>query len=668
MTKVDYRQNLYANFLVDGDKSITIRAILLASIASGKSKITNALIAEDTLSAIECGRALGATIIVNGNEILITGAKKIANNITFDCGNSATLARLLIGLLSGAGVHACITGDESLCLRPMGRVCEPLRLRGANLIDTNGCLPVNILPAKLCEYDYKMAVDSAQVKSALILSGVTAGVKTVIQERNETRDHTEKILPLFGASVITNDNLITVNSAGLTGCDIAVPNDPSSAAYYLALGLLLGEVTVKGVLLSVARDGFFNKLKSAGANLVYESESKVDFGSVANITAYKSKLNYFEVQANEIAKLVDEIPLLCAVALLNNGCKIYGAGELKIKESDRLVSTLALIEKAGGKAEINGEDLTVYPISLGQDFDYESSDHRMEMTAFVLMTAIKGGRLKRKSAQISFPNFYKNYYETSLGLIGRDLTKSLSGQIHKYILDALGVENFSYECLSLAEEDFDDFFKKCPYKAVNATIPYKKRLLGSARLRSFTSETCYSANYFTEGVCYTTDGDGLVLALEYAGIDLANKSVLIYGAGGAGRSIALAFSESGATVYLDNRTRVKAVEFCEDRDFVSLYNGDKFDIFVNATAVSNNLFFDEESGRKLEYIVDINYAKESKIIEFAKNNGVNYCDGSAMLFFQAYLCDLILTKEKTNKQFAFKLYDGYRKKYENRSN
>ena len=667
MISVEARQNLYAEFCVNGDKSLTVRALLLGAIAKGKTKIVNPLIAKDTLATIECVKKLGATVFISGNEILITGAKKVNDNVTFDCENSATLARLLIGLLSGLKVNATIIGDSSLSARPMKRVCDPLKLRGACVNDTNGCLPVYIKPATLKDCVYEMEVDSAQVKSAIILSGVTAGVNTVIIEKNATRDHTEKILPLFGIKVRQNKNKIQVDAGNLNGAKIVIPRDPSSSAYYFAMGLLLGEVTVKGVLLSTARDGFFEKLKCAGAKIEYANQKKSPFGKVADITAYKSAIEYFEVSTNELPTMIDEIPLICAIATLNKGCKIIGAKELRFKESDRLNSTRELLQLAGGKCEICDNDLLVYPLQKGSFFEYSSEDHRMEMTAFVLMSAIKGGSLKQKSAEISFPDFYKNYYKLPLGLIGKNLSKSLSGKIHKFILSALGVENFSYEQLSLPENKLNGFFKKCSYKAFNGTIPYKKDLFLYAKELSADAKKAQSVNYLLNGKGYTTDGKGLVTACFYFGEEIKGRKVLVYGMGGAGRSIALAFLKAGATVFVDNRTKQKAIDFCAINKGAVLYDNQNCDILINATSVVDNLVFTESQILNAKFVIDINYGNDSAILYFAKQNGIKCYDGKAMLFFQAYYSDLLLAGKKENKKQAINLYNAYGKKYEDRS-
>ena len=673
MISVLNKQTLHANLQVSGDKSVTIRAILLGAIASGVTVIKNALISEDTLTAIDCAKKMGATIKRKGNKITITGVEKINQGQIYNCKNSGTLARLIIGILSGAKVNAIVIGDKSLSKRPMARVCEPLKNRGANIEYNGKTLPVLIKPANLSEFIYQMPVDSAQVKSAILLSGLTSGKKTIVIEKNLTRDHTEKMIDFMGGKVSIDNKEITLESnvngelnGGLKGRELNVPCDPSSAAFYLSLGLLLGEVTVKNVLITALRAGFYKKLQAEGAIIKYTNLRQTYLGEVADITACKSKINYFEVKPFEIASLIDELPVLCVLASFNKGCKICEAGELRNKESDRISEICSLINHAGGKVSVEKETIIVSGNLNAKNFTFETSDHRMAMSAFVLMTAGKGGILKKeKIANISFPNFYKNYNCLHLGLVGENLSRSLSGDMHKYILTQLGVENFTYEKRSLLASEFDDFIKKCPYKAFNATIPYKERVFLACKKQSERAIKCYSSNYILNKTAYTTDGEGLLLALKKDKINVKNKKVLVYGCGGAGRSVALSLLTEGAEVFVANRTLSKAQEFCARVNGVKLFNGENCDILINATSVISEILFDKKLLNNAKCIIDINYAKDTALENYCRENSKKFFNGKAMLFFQALLSDcLLINKTITNKK-AFELYDKYLVKYEN---
>ena len=666
MIEVFKKQNLYGNLNVDGDKSITIRAIILGALAKGKTVVINPLICADTIATIDCVKRLGAIVIQTLNRIEIIGASNIISACELDCKNSGTLARFLIGALAGAGVEAKIVGDGSLSNRPMDRVCNPLIERGAKITSNNGKLPVYIYPATLKNFEYQMPIDSAQVKSAILLSGITSGKKTVVVENNFTRDHTEKMIAHFGGDITIDDRVITLNTSELKATKIQVPCDPSSSAFYLTLGLGLGEITVQNVLLAKGRNGFFDTVQKAGGKLVYTNKSTFGIFETCDITAFKSQLNYFEIEPHEIPSLIDEIPLLALLGAINNGCVLRGVKELKVKESDRLSETLKLLTLCGATCNAVGDDLVVKPTIEFKSFEYQSDDHRMVMTAFCASTLTADAKIYgEESVNVSFPSFYKNYYNCVLGLIGKNVQKSFSGTIHKFILNRYGYNNFTFEQRSISEEEFEEFLKKCGYKAFNATSPFKERLLDIIKEQDKTASKAHSINFVCDNKAFSTDGAGLLLSLKQKGISVKNKSVLIYGIGGAGKALAVALSGAGAKVYVDNRTLSKAKEFCENYPNINLYNGEICNILINATTNKDDLLFSENLLKNCCLIIDINYRQSLALEKWAHDNKKPFINGFAMLFYQAYICDMILLGEKTNQLKAFELFYDYRKNYEN---
>ncbi len=666
MIEVVKKQNLYGNLNADGDKSITIRAVILGALAKGKTVILNPLISADTLASIDCVKKLGAVVIKKQNSIEIIGAKKLNSGCELDCKNSGTLARFLIGALAGACVEATIVGDESLSNRPMDRVCNPLVERGAKIISNNGKLPVRIYPANLSEFTYKMPIDSAQVKSAILLSGVTSGKKTIVFEKNFTRDHTEKMIAYFGGDIIVNQKEIILNKSELAGREIEVPADPSSSAFYLTLGLCLGEITVKNVLLSKARSGFFDKVLQAGGKLVYTNKYNLGIFETCNVTAYKSTLNYFEVEGFEIPSLIDEIPLLALLGAVNNGCVIKDAKELKVKESDRFNETVKLLTSCGVECETRENDLIIKSAREFKSFEYKSDDHRMIMTAFCASTIKVNAKIYgEESANVSFPSFYKNYYNCMLGLIGKNVQNSFSGSIHKFILNTCNAENFTYEQRSIYDDDFEEFLKKCGYKAFNATSPFKERLVNIIKNQDLIASNAGSINFVCYNKAYSTDGAGLLLSLKQRVLEVKNKSVLVYGIGGAGKAIAVALKDAGAKVYVTNRTSIRAEEFCKNRTDINLFNGEICDILINATTNKDDLLFSENLLKNCSLVIDINYRQSLALEKWANENKKPFINGFAMLFYQAYICDMILLGKMPNEKQAFKLFNEYRKNYEN---
>ena len=361
MSEINVRQlnNIYATFSVCSDKSITVRAILFGAIARGKTTVLHPLICEDTLAAADCAQKMGAVVKYDGEKMFIDGAEKIADGKEYDCKRSGTVLRLLCGILAGAGVNASLTGDDQLKSRPIGRIIAPLLARGADISSCNGKLPIIIKPSKLKDFKYEMPIDSAQVKSSVILSGVLAGVSTGIIEKNYTRDHTEKMLSAMGAKIGVSGKSINVSPAGLHSTEFDVPCDPSAAAFYLAIGLYKGSVKVKSINISPKRAGYLYKLIDCGADIIFENKRNICGEPCADVTARKSKLKHIEIFDNEIPSMIDELPVIGLIGGLFNGATIHGAGELKVKESDRFSGIIDILSVAGGFAKASDDDMVI---------------------------------------------------------------------------------------------------------------------------------------------------------------------------------------------------------------------------------------------------------------------------------------------------------------------
>ncbi|HIP86365.1 MAG TPA: 3-phosphoshikimate 1-carboxyvinyltransferase, partial [Aquifex sp.] len=352
---------------VPSDKSISHRAIILGSLAQGETLVRNWLRSADTLATLEIYRALGVEIEeLKEDQLLVRGkglfSFKEPNDI-LDAKNSGTTARLTLGVLSAQPFFAVLTGDSSLRQRPMLRVVRPLREMGANL-DGRGegkYLPVAVRGGKLSGISFFNQKASAQVKSALILAGLHAQGTTEVKEPYLSRDHTERLLKLYEVpiEVEKGEKGITVRVKGgyqpQGDKEIFVPADPSSASFFVALAVLLpgSELVLKDVLVNPTREGFFRKLKEMGANIEYTNFREVSMEPVADIVArYSPNLKGVEVKPQEIPSLIDELPLLAVVATQAEGkTVIRGAQELRVKESDRIKSTVENLQRIGAKVE-----------------------------------------------------------------------------------------------------------------------------------------------------------------------------------------------------------------------------------------------------------------------------------------------------------------------------
>jgi len=402
------------------DKSISHRAVILSSLSKGKSVIRNFLKAEDPISTINAFRALGVEIddkveevIVNGNGIY--GLTEPINVI--DCGNSGTTIRMLSGVLSGNPFFSVLTGDESLRKRPMARVINPLKEMGARIMARaeDRYPPVAIRGGKLRPAKYSMPVASAQVKSAILLAGLYAEGETEITEPVKSRDHTERMLPAFGAKVAAEGLRVRIKGGTeLTGTDIHVPGDFSSAAFFIVGALLIrnSDITIKNVGINPTRTGLLGALKKMGAEIELSNIRDLSGEPVADIRCTGDVvLKAIEVTKEEVPALIDEFPVLCVAATQAEGITtIKGAGELRIKESDRIKSMATELRKMGADVEEFEDGLSIRGRSTLRGAEVESyGDHRIAMAMAIAGLIAEGatGIHGVGAVNISFPGFFE---------------------------------------------------------------------------------------------------------------------------------------------------------------------------------------------------------------------------------------------------------------------
>lgn len=404
---------------VPGDKSISHRAVMLGSLASGVTEISGFLKGADCLSTIDCFRKMGIDIDINGENVTVHGnglrGLKKPDEMLYT-GNSGTTTRLLCGILAGQNFDTSITGDASIQKRPMGRVVKPLSMMGAKI--ENEYCPLYITGTKLHGIDYKMPVASAQVKTAIILAGLYADGETVIHEIEKSRDHTELMLSAMGAD-LTVDNLdITVKPTNdLTAVNVDVPGDISSAAFFLVLGAIMpnSQITVINVGINPTRTGIIDVLKDMGADITLENVHTSAGETVADITVRSSSLKGTTVGGDIIPRLIDELPIIAVAAVFADGqTVIKDAQELKVKETNRIRAVVDEFNKCGiditetddgmiinGGKSIHGADFKTY------------GDHRMAMSLTVLAQLADGESTLDDSdcACVSYPTFFDDFYK-----------------------------------------------------------------------------------------------------------------------------------------------------------------------------------------------------------------------------------------------------------------
>lgn len=403
--------------VVPGDKSITHRALLLAAMAPGESRIRGALTSFDARSTARVLRQLGALIghLREGADLAVRGVGRLRRPpAALNCGNSGTTARLLMGLLAAHPFRAVLTGDSSLRRRPMRRVTEPLGRMGARFEGRDpDRLPLVVEGGALAPLTWELPVASAQVKGALLLAGAAAGVAVRLREAaGPSRDHTERLLRSLGYAIDDRGGWIVMEPTGaFQPLDLQVPGDPSSAAFLIGAAILAdrGSLRLPGVGVNPTRTGFLRVLARMGAEVRQESETVRSEEPVADLVAEPARLRGVEVNAAEVPSLIDEVPILAVLASQASGSTVFrGVGELRVKESDRLSLLADNLRAVGGRATVQGDDLIVEGTGLAPRGRVRTDgDHRIAMAFAVLGTA-PGASIEvddPSAAEVSFPHF-----------------------------------------------------------------------------------------------------------------------------------------------------------------------------------------------------------------------------------------------------------------------
>ena len=398
-----------------GDKSITQRAILLGALAPGSTTIRGANPGADAAAALGVVRALGTTIRRGrAGEIIVRGGAFREPERVLDARNSGTTLRLSTGLLSAQPFLSILTGDESLRRRPVGRVLVPLRALGADLSARGGdrLAPVVVRGRALHGAEVDTGIPSAQVKSALLLAAIQAEGTTLVREPAETRDHTERMLPLFGVPLRRDGLEISVTGgAPLHGADIDVPGDPSAAAFLAAAAALVpgSDVLLRGVGVNPTRRAFFDVLARAGADVTFHDTRSAGDEPVADVRIRHGQVRSLEITAAEIPGLIDELPLVAILAAFARGTSsVRGAKELRVKESDRIAAIASAFQAIGGVIEEHEDGWNIQGSGrLRGGFVETRGDHRIAMAFLVAgLRATEGITVDDASAAaVSDPGF-----------------------------------------------------------------------------------------------------------------------------------------------------------------------------------------------------------------------------------------------------------------------
>ena len=409
---------------VPGDKSISHRAVMFGAISKGITNIKGFLTGADCISTISILKKMGIDIEIKKTDVTVKGKGLygLSNpGEILDCGNSGTTTRLVSGILSAQNFTSVLTGDKSIQKRPMNRIIAPLTLMGADIKSNNGFAPLTITGSSLHGIEYNSPVASAQVKSAILLAGLYADSPTTVIEPAKSRDHTELMLKKFGADLYTTKTSATINPCKeLFATGIDVPSDISSAAFFMAAAVLLpgSELILENVGINLTRDGVIKVLKDMGANIEIIN-SNDEFEPVADIKVSYSKLHATTIGGEIIPTLIDELPLLAAVASLAEGKTIIkDAAELKVKESNRIKVMCEELSKLGVNVVETEDGMEIEGTNklLGNVTISTHDDHRIAMT-FAILGLISEGEIKldnKTCVEISYPEFFDDLRKVNI--------------------------------------------------------------------------------------------------------------------------------------------------------------------------------------------------------------------------------------------------------------
>ncbi|SDN01532.1 3-phosphoshikimate 1-carboxyvinyltransferase [Psychrobacillus sp. OK028] len=419
--KLDYAQpSLEGAIRIPGDKSVSHRSIMFGAIAEGTTTVEGFLQSDDCLSTIDCFQKLGVEIAIDGDKVKIS-SNGISNwkepNEVLYTGNSGTTTRLMLGILAGSSGSSVLIGDESIQNRPMRRVTEPLKQMGAKLIgrENGQFTPIAVEGTNLQAIHYKMPVASAQVKSAILLAALNANGETVVEEIETSRDHTEKMLQHFGASIAVNDKTIRLQGGQkLKATHVVIPGDISSAAFFLVAGAIVpnSNLTLTNVGLNPTRTGIMDVLQAMGASFTVNDSENSSHEEMGTIEIQSSALIGTEIGGELIPRLIDEIPIIALLATQAKGKTIIkNAEELKVKETNRIDAVVNELKKLGANITATDDGMIIEgPTTLHGGDLLTYGDHRIGMMAAMasLITTEAVTIDNPGCIAVSYPTFFED--------------------------------------------------------------------------------------------------------------------------------------------------------------------------------------------------------------------------------------------------------------------
>ncbi len=676
--KIHSKENLYGEYTVPSDKSITSRAIVLGGIAKGKTYVVNPLMCEDTLTVANCMKKLGAKVKLKGRILEIKSAKKFKSGLKFDCGNSGTALRFLCGVASGANISAILTGGAELKQRPMRALQEPLQKMGATVaLQKGGLPPVYVHGAKLRPIDYPLHTASSQIKSSILVCALLSGVKATIKEEIATRNHMEILLKEMGAKIECDAEKKTVclDKSEIKGKRIFVCGDFSVAMNFIALGLMCGQTTCKNVGINPTRTYALQILKRMGAKIEIKNRRILCGEPIADITAYKSKLKATHVTGDEAFAITDELPVLAVLMGVAEGESIMSdLGEIQYKDVDVTKNIEEMINSMGGICKRFDGGVAIKGVERYAGGDVVThGDARIAMSAAIALSASVNGGETDDDACVNeaFPGFFECLKKNSFVNVSACAPSEKTNLHHSFILSKMRVKNYTFSYLNVEEggikksiaeaRDFDGFTVGYPFNgdALRRLAKVEKR-----------AKTVKGVNVVKRGEGFTTDGTGLLFALKNRSFEPMGKRILVLGCGTVAKSIILALAEAKATVSVYNRNLKAANEFKRKVAGItvkeSLSDDMQYDVIINATPVGSGYLagqslIDGETVKGCGMIVDtVTSPIDTQLVKMARIHDIPVITGDEIAFFNAYLADCVFMEKEALVEEAVNFYSEFK--------
>lgn len=684
--KIFPRDNLYGEYAVPPDKSITHRAIMLGALAKGKTTIINPFMCQDTQSLLSCVKKLGAKVSVKKSHIEIRGAKRLSAVQKFDCGNSAIALRFLCGVIAGRGGRAVLTGNRQLCRKPLREIKEPLEKMGATVALTDYVsAPVLVESSGVRAIDYDLPHGNSQVKSSILFCALVGSVKAVVHENCPSRNHMEILLKEMGGNVAIKDSGCTIEFCGgdLTGKKIAVGRDFTLAAHYLSLGLMLGKVICHNVNINPTRTALLDILERMGANIVVEEKTPVCGERVADITAYKSKLRATHVGEDEACRIIDELPLLAFLMGVSDGESIISigcSGKKEIEQStenvnvfDCLTVTANAINAIGGKCRVFDGGIVVNGVDKYVGGNIQTNGYPLiAMSGAVALTASEnGGEIDEETCETdTHKAFFREFEKNAFAIIRRRDESDYIDVLYEKVLNMTGL--FTVSCTSLypSEDNFKKLMSELKnYDGFSILAPYINDVTRRLYTLKGRAKAIKSANVGVGNAGFSTDGEAFLAALKYCGESLVDKRVLVFGCGGLGRSIAYAVLSARARVDVYDKSAKKALDF-KKRTKENIYilgelsSDVKYDYVINTVCRDG---VDETDSRDMlplalcGAIIDPVYDGSMSFFKAeAEKRDKKFIGGEPFAFFQAYYAACVFSDKDVSEQKAFSMYEIFK--------